>query len=350
MPNFLPLYLKCIIVSSMRYVENPPNPYLRYSAEFLGEPPQTKLEIFEEWATKKIITKAFSSDFGHRYTVNCYRGCVHACTYCFARQYHEYLGYGAGTDFETKIVVKPNAPRLLREELKKTRENIRHLDFSFATDPYLPLEANYELTRKCLQVCADFRVPVSIITKSPLITRDLDILTKLKNLTVFFSIPFPTKEKSKPFELYTPIPEVRFRAMKTLTDAGIKVGIGIAPIILGYNDSDIPVLLEKARENGATKAFINLIHFDTDSIKDYFVQRLHEKIPTKANKILNQLKRERNGDLRHKTYHERNQGKTEKWEIALKMFDLHFRRLGFERFEKTEKLEEKFVPIQQKLF
>lgn len=333
----------------MRYINNPPNPYLKYSAEFLGEPPTTKLEIYEEWTTKKIITKAWSSDFGHRYTVNCYRGCIHACTYCFARQYHEYLGFGAGTDFETKIVVKPNAPILLREELKHTRQKIRHLDFSFATDPYLPLEANYELTRKCLEVCADFRVPVGVITKSPLITRDLDVLTKL-NVVVFFSIPFPTTEKSKPFELYTPIPEVRFRAMKTLTDAGIKVGIGIAPIILGYNDSDIPVLLEKARENGATKAFINLIHFDTDSIEQYFVQRLHEKILTKAPKILTQLKRERGGNLRHRTYDERNQGKTEKWEIAVKLFNLHFRRLGFERFETVEKPEEKALPVQQKLF
>ncbi len=315
----------------------------------MGEPPPAKLEIYEEYATKKIITKAFSSDFGHRYTVNCYRGCIHACTYCFARQYHEFLGYGAGTDFETKIVVKPNAPALLRAELKKTRENIRHLDFSFATDPYLPLEASYELTRKCLQVCADFRVPVGIITKSPLVTRDLDILTKL-DCTVFFSIPFPTTDKSKPFELFTPIPEVRFRAMKTLTDAGIKVGIGIAPIILGYNDSDIPLLLEKGREAGATKAFINLIHFDTDSIEQYFTEKLHEKLPTKADKILNQLKRERGGTLRHRNYQERNQGKTEKWKIAVKMFDLHFRRLGFERFEKTEKLEEKSLPIQQKLF
>jgi DNA repair photolyase len=334
----------------MKQINNPPNPYLKYSTDFLGEPPDAKLEIFEEFATKKIITKAFSSDFGHRYTVNCYRGCIHACTYCFARQYHEYLGYGAGSDFETKIVVKPNAPKLLRAELKKTRENIRHLDFSFATDPYLPLEASYQLTRKCLEVCAEFRVPVGIITKSPLVTRDLDVLKKL-NVTVFFSIPFPTTEKSKPFEPFTPTPDVRFRAMKTLTGEGIKVGIGIAPIILGYNDADIPALLEKARENGATKAFINLIHFDTDSIQDYFVEKLYEKIPTKANKILNFIKRERGGNLRHRNYQERNQGKTEQWQIARKLFTLHFNRLGFEKFEKTaEIIEEKPQLIQQKLF
>src|SRR6188768_796573 len=129
----------------MRQVENPPNPYLKYSAEFLGEPPATKLEIYEEATTRSMITKSFMPDMGDRWTVNCYRGCIHACTYCFARRYHEFLGYGAGTDFETKIVVKPNAPQLLRQELKKLRDPIPHLDFSFATDPYLALEAEYKL-------------------------------------------------------------------------------------------------------------------------------------------------------------------------------------------------------------
>ncbi len=333
----------------MRQINNPPNPYQKYSADYLGEPPEAKLEIYEEYTTKKIITKAYSADFGHRLTVNCYRGCVHACTYCFARQYHEFLGYGAGTDFERKLVVKPNAPVLLREELKKMREKINHIDFSFATDPYLPLEANYELTRRCLEVCADFRVPVAVITKSGLIVRDIDLLKKL-NASVFFSIPFPTVEKSKPFEPFTPTPDARFRAMKTLTDAGIKCGIGIAPIILGYNDSDIPALLERARENGATKAFINLIHFDTDSIEQYFTEKLHEKLPTQANKILNQQKRERGGNLRHRNYQERNQGVTEKWEITQKLFALNFRRLGFEKFEKTAKPVEEILPVQQRLF
>jgi len=333
----------------MRQVENPPNPYLKYSSEFLGEAPATKLEVFEETATRSMITKSFMPDMGDRFTVNCYRGCIHACTYCFARRYHEFLGYGAGTDFETKIVAKINAPEILRQDLRKTKEKIKFLEFSFATDPYLPLEANYELTRKCLIVCKDFRMPVGIVTKSPLVTRDLDILTKMQ-ATVFFSIPFPTTEKSKPFELYTPIPDVRFRAMKTLSEAGIKVGIGIAPVILGYNDSDIPTLLEKAREAGATKAFLNLIHFDSDSIEQYFVQRLREKLPTQAEKIINQQKRERGGNLRHKTFADRA-GKTEKWQTAQKLFELHFRRLGFERFEKPEKPAENLsLPVQQKLF
>lgn len=332
----------------MRYVENPPNPYSKYSAEYVGEPPPTKLEIFEETVTKKVITKAFSSDWegGWRFTVNCYRGCVHGCTYCFARQYHEFLGYGAGTDFETKIVVKLNAPQLLRQELKKTREKMPHLDFSFATDPYLPLEASYGLTRKCLEICAEFGVPVGVITKSPLVTRDIDILKKLK-ATVFFSLPFLTKEKSNPFEPYTPVPDARFRAMETIANAGIPVGIGVAPVIPGYNESDIPGLLTRAKEAGATRAFMSMLHLDSDSIEAYFVQKMEEHIPTKAAKIINAIKRERGGSLRHNSYKERDQGKTEQWEVTKRLFEFHHKRLGFERSDRSVAADEAVeIPAQ----
>ena len=337
----------------MRHIANPPNPYNQYSAEYVGEPPPTKLEVFEETATRKMITKAFASDWegGFRYTVNCYRGCIHGCTYCFARQYHEYLGYGAGTDFETKIVVKTNAPQILRQELKKTRDKMPHLDFSFATDPYLPLEASYELTRKCLEVCVDFRVQVGVITKSPLVTRDIDVLKKLNKVSVFFSLPFLTKEKSNPFEPYTPVPEARFRAMSEIADAGIQVGIGIAPIIPGYNESDIPGLLERAKEAGATRAFMSMLHLDTDSIEEYFVQKMHERLsPTAVIKIINTIKRERGGTLRHQTYKERSTGKTEQWEVTRKLFDFNVRRLGFEQHEKPNEPEPAAVPVQQRLF
>ncbi len=316
----------------MRYIKNPPNPWNRYTAEYVGEPPPTKLEVFEETATKKMITKAFASDWegGWRFTVNCYRGCVHGCTYCFARRYHEFLGYGAGTDFETKIVVKPNAPQILRQELKKTRDRMPHLDFSFATDPYLALEAEYKLTRQCLEVCVDYRVPVGVITKSPLVTRDIDVLKKLPDVWVYFSLPFLTKEKSNPFEPYTPVPEARFRAMKQIADAGIQVGIAVAPIIPGYNESDIPGLLEKAKEAGASRAFMSMLHLDSDSIEDYFVLKMHERLsPTAVTKIVNAMKRERGGTLRHKGYKDRGTGKTEQWAVTKKLFEFHTKRLGF---------------------
>ncbi len=337
----------------MRQIKNPPNPYNRYSAEYVGEPPPAKLEVFEEAATKKVITKAFASDWegGWRYTVNCYRGCIHGCTYCFARQYHEYLGYGAGTDFETKIVVKPNTPTLLRQELKKTRDKMPHLDFSFATDPYLPLEAEYKLTRQCLEVCAEFGVPVGVITKSPLVTRDLDILKRLSKVTVFFSIPFLTKERSNPFEPYTPVPDARFRAMKILSDEGIKTGIGIAPVIPGYNESDIPGLLERAKEAGAQRAFMSMLHLDTDSIEKYFVEKMHERLsPTRVTKIINTMKRERGGSLRHRSYAERSIGKTEQWEVTTKLFNFHAKRLGFDQKEPKIEVEVAPATVQQRLF
>ena len=334
----------------MRQVNNPPNPYDKYSSEYVGEPPETKVEVFEERVTKSVITKSFATNkVGYRLIVNCYRGCIHGCTYCFARRYHEYLGYGAGTDFETKIVAKVNAPETLRAELKRTRTKIPYLEFSFTTDPYLPLEANYELTKRCLEVCSEFKIAVAVITKAPLVVRDVELLSKLES-TVLFSIPFLTTKKSKPFEPYVPIPDARFRAMKRLSDAGIRVGIGVAPIIPGYNDSDIPLLLEKARENGATKAFMTMVHFDNDSIEKYFVQKLSEKLPTKKNKILNHLKRERGGKLQHSNYQERMEGKTARWKMARNLFELHFKRLGYAEFASFEEVRKESPPIQPRLF
>ena len=287
---------------------------------------------------------------GYRLIVNCYRGCIHGCTYCFARQYHEFLGYGAGTDFETKIVAKVNAPETLRRNLRSTTLKIPYLEFSFTTDPYIPLEANYKLTQKCLKVCREFGVRAVVITKSPLVTRDTELLRDL-DATIIFSIPFLTKETSKPFEPYTPIPEARFRAMKKLSDKGLTVGIGIAPTILGYNDSEIPQLLETAAKNGATRAFMSFVHLDNDSIENYFVKRMREKIPTKVDKILNHIKRERDGNLQHKTFRERGAGKTERWQVARDMFDLHFKRLGYEESSSFKKPpEQETTPTQQKLF
>lgn len=337
----------------MRHIQNPPNPYHKYDAEFLGEPSPVKLEIFEETATRTIVTKNNSPDVGFEYSVNCYRGCQHGCTYCFARPYHEFLGYGAGTDFETKIVVKINAPTLLRNELRKKSLSGELMSFSFTTDPYLPLEANYELTRKCLEACLDFGNPVAIVTKSPLVTRDSDVLceiNKRSGATVYFSISFLTLEKSKLFEPYAPQPEVRFRAMKELADAGLNVGIAIAPIIPSYNESDIPTLLQKARNCGASEAFMTMLRLPTESLQNYFISRLTENAPTKADKILNHIRRERDGKLNLSIFGERMSGKTEQWKLAVKMFDLHYRRLGFGQNRREKPNEISQTPVQQSLF
>ena len=323
----------------MQYVENPPNPWLTHSVEWLGEPPETKLEVFEETDTRSIISHNNSPDVSFDHSLNCYRGCIHGCTYCFSRPTHEYLGYGAGTDFDRKIVVKVNAPELLRKELMKPSWKGEEIVFSFTSDPYIPLEAHYKLTRRCLEVCAEFRNPVGIITKSALIRRDIDVLqtlTRDARLGVFFTIPFTDREAARAVEPYAPLPEARFHAMRDLAAAGIKVGIGIAPVIPGLT-SDIPELLRRAKDSGARHAFINMLRLP-GSVAPYFQERLHAKLPTKANRILNRIKEAREGKMNSSVFGERMRGKGQYWEATERLFRIHCERLGFNK--RTERVGE----------
>jgi DNA repair photolyase len=316
----------------MQYVANPPNPWLTHSVEWLGEPPETKLEVFEETDTRTIISHNNSPDVSFDYSLNCYRGCIHGCTYCFSRPTHEYLGYGAGTDFDRKIVVKVNAPVLLRKELLRPSWRGDEIVFSFTSDPYIPLEAHYRLTRSCLQVCAEFRNPVGVITKSALIRRDIDVLQQLTRdarLGVFFTIPFTDRESARAVEPYAPLPEARFHAMKELASAGIKVGIGIAPVIPGLT-TDIPELLKRAKDAGATHAFINMLRLP-GSVAPYFQERLHERLPTKANRILNRIRDAREGKINSSVFGERMRGKGQYWEATARLFKIHCERLGFNK-------------------
>ncbi len=316
----------------MNYVENPPNPWLTHSTEWIGEPPEAKLEVFEETETRKIITHNDSPDVGFDYTVNCYRGCIHGCTYCFSRPTHEYLGYGAGTDFDRKIIAKVNAPELLRKELMKPSWKGDEIVFSFTSDPYIPLEANYKLTRRCLEVCAEFRNPVGIITKSAMIRRDIDVLKELSQnarLGVFFTIPFTDVDVARAVEPFAPLPAARFHAMADLAAAGITVGIGIAPVIPGLS-SDIPVLLHLAKEAGARLAFINMLRLP-GSVAPYFEERLREKLPTKVDRVLNRIREARDGKLNSSVFGERMRGKGQYWEATERLFKIHCERLGFNR-------------------
>ena len=315
----------------MRYVENPPNPWLTHSVEWIGEPPELKLEVFEETETRRIITRNDSPDVGFDFTVNCYRGCIHGCTYCFSRPTHEYLGYGAGTDFDRKIIVKVNAPDLLRTELMRNSWKGDEIVFSFTSDPYLPLEANYKLTRRCLEVCAEFHQPIGVITKSAMIRRDIDVLKELAkaSLSVFFTIPFTDVETARAVEPYAPLPEARFHAMSDLAAAGINVGIGIAPVIPGLS-SDIPTLLRRAKEAGAQSAFINMLRLP-GNVAPYFEDRLREKLPTKADRVMNRIREARDGKLNSSVFGERMRGKGEYWEATERLFRIYSAKLGFNK-------------------
>jgi DNA repair photolyase len=314
----------------MRFVENPPNPWLTESIEWIGEPPRAKIEVFEETETRTIISRNDSPDVAFDYSINCYRGCIHGCTYCFSRPTHEYLDFGAGTDFERKIVVKVRAPELLRKELMKPSWKGDEIVFSFTSDPYVPLEANYKLTRACLEVCAEFRNPVGIVTKSALIRRDIDVLQKLAreaSVGVYFSIPFADYEIARAVEPFAPSPKARFAAMKEVAAAGIQVGIGIAPTIPGLT-TDIPGLLERAKECGASKAFLNMLRLP-GSVAPYFEQRLRQKLPTKADRVLNRIRDARGGKLNSSVFHDRMHGQGQYWDAQEKLFDVYVKRFGF---------------------
>ena len=316
---------------TVRYIANPPNPWSSFDVDWIGEPPSARLEVFEETATREIIAHNESPDVGFDFSVNCYRGCSHACTYCFSRPTHEYLGFGAGTDFETKIVAKVNAPRLLREAFMKPSWKGAPLSFSLTSDPYLPLEGHYKLTRQCLEVCLEFLNPVRIITKSALIRRDLDLLVELSekaDLAVSLTIPFADRDIAHAVEPLAPSPDARFTAMREMADAGIRVSIGIAPVIPGLNDSDIPQLLKRAHDAGARGAFITMLRLP-GSVAPYFEERLRATLPLRAERILRRIREARGGKLNESQFGARMRGKGQFWEMIDEMFELHCRRLGF---------------------
>jgi DNA repair photolyase len=325
----------------MRYVNNPPNPWLSARHEWIGEPPEARLEVFEETATRSIINSNNSPDIPFDYSVNCYRGCPHACTYCFSRPTHEYLGFGAGTDFERKIVAKVRAPELLRTEFMKKGWKGDVLVFSFTSDPYVPLEVNYQLTRKCLEVCLEFRNPVSLITKSALIRRDLELIARLSveaSAMVHFTVPFLDHDVNRALEPFAPFPEHRFAAMKAFADAGVDVGLGIAPIVPGLNEHEIPELLERARDAGAKSAFFTLLRLP-GNVEPYFLERLRDKLPLRAKKIVNRIRDMKGGVLNRSEFHDRMRGEGPFWELVKKTFEIHARRLGLnqDRYEMKDR-------------
>jgi len=204
--------------------------------------------------------------------------------------------------------------------------------FSFTSDPYIPLEAHYKLTRECLKVCAEFRQPIGIITKSAMIRRDIDVLqdlTRNASLGVFFTIPFTDIEVARAVEPYAPLPEARFHAMAELAAAGIEVGIGIAPVIPGLSN-DIPELLKRAKDAGATQAFINMLRLP-GSVAPYFEERLRDKLPTRADRVLNRIREAREGKLNSSVFGERMRGKGQYWEATARLFKIHSARLGFNK-------------------
>jgi DNA repair photolyase len=315
----------------MRAISNPPNPYESTHRDLLEPASSARLELYED-ATREILSRNDSPDLSFRWSVNPYRGCFHACAYCYARPTHEYWGLGAGTDFESKIIVKRNAPDLLRRAFEKPSWKGELIVFSGNTDCYQPIEASLELTRACLEICAEYRNPVAIITKGVLVLRDLDILKRLQQeawVRVYCSIPFAEDEVARLVEPQAPTPRRRFDAMACLSAAGIPTGISIAPIIPGLNDEDIPDLLHRARQAGARQAMHTLLRLSA-SVESVFIERMTEAFPERIGKIIHRIREVRGGAMSDSTFFSRHHGQGRYWDAIERLFEVAKRKAGFE--------------------
>lgn len=255
--------------------------------------------VFYKDESRTILSKNDSEDIGFEYSVNPYRGCEHGCIYCYARPSHNYLGFSAGLDFETKIMVKEDAPELLEKAFQKKTWEPKTIVISGNTDCYQPVERKLKITRRLLEVCLKYRNPVSLITKNALIQRDIDILGRLAELEltrVNISITTLDEELRRMMEPRTASIARRFQTVEKLSQAGIFVGVGVAPVIPGLNDREIPALVQRAYESGAKAVFHTLLRLAYDN-KQLFVNWLRENLPEKADRIIARIKDTRGGQL-----------------------------------------------------
>lgn len=313
----------------MRPISNPPNPYASVYREWLGPPPEARLEVYEEDA-RSIVSENDSPDLPFRWSVNPYRGCQHACAYCYARPYHEYLGFGAGTDFDSRICVKRNAPELLRRTLASPKWTGEYLSFSGVTDCYQPLEAVYALTRGCLEVCLELGNPLGIVTKSYLVVRDIDLLTALARrglVRVYLSIPFADDALARRIEAGAPTPTRRFEALRRLHEAGVPVGVMVAPLIPGLNDREIPRVLERAAEGGASAAGYTALRLP-GSVRRVFFERLKAELPERAARVEALIRQMRDGAVNETRFGLRMRGTGTYWRSVMQLFEQSARRVG----------------------
>jgi DNA repair photolyase len=316
--------------TAMKPISNPPNPFDSRHRELLEPASNVKLQLFQD-DTRSILSRNDSPDLCFRWSVNPYRGCFHACAYCYARPSHEYLGFGAGTDFESKLVVKPDAPSLLRQAFLKPSWTGELVLFSGNTDCYQPLEASWGLTRGCLQVCAEFCNPVGIITKAALIVRDIDVLRRINEvatLRVYISIPFASDEMARRVEPQAPSITRRLATLKTLADAGIFTGVSLAPVIPGLNDDHMGRILHSARAAGAQEALYSVVRL-SGSVEPVFLERLAQMYPDRINRIVHRLKEVRRGALSRSEFFERQHGQGNYAAMLEKLFRSAKKKAGF---------------------
>ena len=293
------------------------------------ERPHPRTQFFFD-ASESLLTTNDSPDLPFTIGLNPYRGCEHGCAYCFARPYHEYLGWSSGLDFETKILVKLRAPALLRAELSKPRWQPQSIAMSGVTDCYQPCERQFRVTRGCLEVCAEFRQPISIVTKNALVTRDLDVLTELARhqaIAVYLSITTLDTDLAGQLEPRASRPAARLRAIRELSAAGIPVGVMVAPVIPGLTDHELPAILEAAAAAGARSAGYIVMRLP-HSVKEVFLQWLDDHAPTKKARVLDRVREIRGGQLNVSEWGARLKGEGIFAEQLRDLFRVSTRRAG----------------------
>jgi DNA repair photolyase len=317
---------------------NPPNRFERLHLEPLDDHWEDDRTVETEFlvdASRTILAKNDSPDLDFTYSVNPYRGCEHGCVYCYARPSHEYLGFSAGIDFESRILVKPKAPELLERAFKKKSWQPQVIAFSGNTDPYQPVERKLQLTRRCLEVFLKYRNPVEIVTKNFLVTHDLDILQQLASLNlvhVLISITSLDPELVRVMEPRTSTPAKRLEAIEILATNKIPVGVNAAPIIPGLNDEALPSILEEASARGATSAGYILVKLPGE-VKSIFLDWLHRELPERESKIVNRIREVRSGKLSDGRFGTRMRGEGKMAETIEDLF-----RLACKKYHLNERM------------
>jgi len=286
--------------------------------------------LFLDDGSRSVITYNTSPDVGFDASLNPYRGCEHGCSYCYARPFHEYLGFSAGLDFETRIVVKRDAPALLRRELASPKWKPRMLALSGVTDPYQPVERRLAVTRGCLEVLAEFRNPVSIVTKNHLVTRDADLLAELAShgaAAVLMSVTTLDGDLARRLEPRASHPRRRLEAIATLAAAGVPVSVLTAPIIPAINDHEVPAIIAAAAAAGATNAGYVLLRLPR-GVKDIFSEWLEQHFPDRKEKVLNRLRDLRGGNLSESRFGLRMRGQGPFAEQVRALFQLSCAKAG----------------------
>ena len=291
--------------------------------------PRSPTQYFRD-GTRTIITRNNSPDVGFETSLNPYRGCEHGCIYCYARPTHEYLGFSAGLDFESKIMVKTNAPELLRAELESPRWQPQTLVLSGVTDPYQPVERKLRITRGCLEVLAKFRNPVAIITKNHLVTRDVDILRQLAGCNaaaVNVSVTSLDPTLQQVLEPRTTSPQGRLYAIEQLRAAKIPVGVMVAPIIPGLTDHEVPNILDACAKAGAQFAGYTIVRLPW-AVAPLFEHWLDEHFPDRKDKVLRRIRDLRGNRLNNSQWHTRMTGEGVFAEQIASLFKISCRRAG----------------------